>query len=405
MKVLILGGGGREHAIAWKLSQSTLCDKVYASPGNPGIAGVGECVAPQESSPAGWLKLAETLGAGLTIVGPEAPLAAGVADAFRAAGRRIIGPAAAAARLESSKVFAKEFMQRAGIPTAEFVVAQDAEQARRELDRFGFPVVVKADGLASGKGVVVAKDRAQAETALRELPAGAFVIEECLFGEEVSFIVYSEGERAWPFAPTQDHKALEDGDQGPNTGGMGAYCDQRILSDSETAQVMDSVIHPALGQMRAEGSPFTGFLYAGLMMTEKGMRVLEFNVRLGDPEAQPLMQCLETDLLATLLDGEPMRFSASPSVCVVMAAAGYPAQPRNGDLIEGIEDCGATVFHAGTRRTVRGLETAGGRVLGVTSQGATLAEARENVYKAVRGIRFDGMQFRRDIGVKGLRRW
>jgi phosphoribosylamine--glycine ligase len=405
MKILVIGSGGREHAIAWKLSQSPLVCKVYAAPGNPGIAEVAECLQPQSTSPEAFLDLARQAGADLTVVGPEAPLVAGIVDLFRAEGKKIIGPTRQAARLEGSKVFAKRFMERAGIPTARFVVASDRRDASRFLEIFGFPVVLKADGLAAGKGVIVASDLDEARAALERLPEGPLVIEEHLRGEEVSFIVLCDGERALALETTQDHKAVYDGDQGPNTGGMGAYCDTRILTPAERAQIMDRIIRPALAQMRQEGTPFSGFLYAGLMMTAEGPKVLEFNVRLGDPEAQPLMYRMASDFLPTLLDFAPIDWSPEPSVCVVLAAAGYPGAPRTGDLITGVETCGAMVFHAGTKRTEKGLVTAGGRVLGVTASGPDLPTAIEHTYAAVRKIHFEGMHYRTDIGRKGLKRW
>lgn len=405
MKILVIGSGGREHAIAWKLSQSPLVCKVYAAPGNPGIAEVAECLQPQSTSPEAFLDLARQAGADLTVVGPEAPLVAGIVDLFRAEGKKIIGPTRQAARLEGSKVFAKRFMERAGIPTARFVVASDRRDASRFLEIFGFPVVLKADGLAGGKGVIVASDLDEARAALERLPEGPLVIEEHLRGEEVSFIVLCDGERALALETTQDHKAVYDGDQGPNTGGMGAYCDTRILTPAERAQIMDRIIRPALAQMRQEGTPFSGFLYAGLMMTAEGPKVLEFNVRLGDPEAQPLMYRMASDFLPTLLDFAPIDWSPEPSVCVVLAAAGYPGAPRTGDLITGVETCGAMVFHAGTKRTEKGLVTAGGRVLGVTASGPDLPTAIEHTYAAVRKIHFEGMHYRTDIGRKGLKRW
>jgi phosphoribosylamine--glycine ligase len=405
MKILVIGSGGREHAIVWKIAQSSLCDKVVASPGNPGMAELAECFTPAAVTAEAFLQLAQETDADLTIVGPEAPLVSGIVDTFRFHGRKIVGPTKKAAQLEGSKVFAKQFMERAGIPTARFRVAQDSEEAKKYLEEFGFPVVLKADGLAGGKGVVIVEDRKQAEAAFERLPRGRIVVEECLKGEEVSFIVLCDGTQAVPFEPTQDHKAVFDGDHGPNTGGMGAYCDDRILTPEERARIMETVVQPTLCRMQEEGDPFSGFLYAGLMMTEDGPKVLEFNVRLGDPEAQPLMYRMTSDLLATLADHAPMAWRPEPSVCVVLAAAGYPGTPRTGDLITGVETCRATVFHAGTKRTEKGLVTAGGRVLGVTSCGPNLSTAIQRTYDAVRKIHFDGVHYRTDIGKKGLKRW
>ncbi len=343
------------------------------------------------------------------MVGPEAPLVAGVVDAFRARGRAIFGPTAAAARLEGSKVFAKNFLQQSNIPTAAFVAAPDAAEARRALDRFAYPVVIKADGLAAGKGVVVAEDRATAEAALASLKP-PFVIEEFLAGEEVSYIVLSDGRNVVPLEPTQDHKAVFDGDAGPNTGGMGAYCDSRILTAEESRTILDTVIRPTI-----DATGFTGFLYAGLMMTSAGPKVLEFNVRLGDPETQPIMHRMRSDLAPLLLAAargalpdRRIEWEAGPSVCLVLASAGYPGAFAAGKTIDGIEAAeatGATVFHAGTRQGSAGLETAGGRVLGVTASGPNLASAIDGAYAAARLIHFDGMHYRTDIGRKGLKRY
>lgn len=401
MKILVIGSGGREHALAWRLSREA---QIFAAPGNPGIARIGTCIPGSD-----YLAIAESVGADLTVVGPEVPLVAGVVDVFRAAGRAVVGPAQAAAQLEGSKVFAKKFFACHNIPTAEFVTAADAAEARKAMDRFGFPVVLKADGLAAGKGVVVAGDRAEAEAALATLKP-PLVVEECLVGEEVSYIALCDGRNVVPLAPTQDHKAVFDGDQGPNTGGMGAYCDSRILTEAESRFVLDRVIRPTV-----DATGFTGFLYAGLMMTPAGPKVLEFNVRMGDPETQPLMVRLKSDFAQVLmaaargeLAGASLDWEPGPSVCVVLASGGYPGSYPTGKAIHGIEDAeatGATVFHAGTRQGERGLETAGGRVLGVTASGADLPRAIERAYAAVGRIHFEGMHYRTDIGRKGLKRW
>jgi phosphoribosylamine--glycine ligase len=401
MKVLVIGSGGREHALCWKLAQSSGV-QVFACPGNPGMALAGTCV------PGNPLDAAERVGADLTVVGPEVPLVEGIVDRFRARGLRIVGPTAEAARLEGSKVFAKEFFRRHGIPTAEYTVCEDASHARMALGRFGFPVVLKADGLAAGKGVVIAHNQAEAESALTTLQ-GRLVVEECLQGEEVSFIALSDGRNVLALEPTQDHKAAFDGDQGPNTGGMGAYCDGAILSPAQTQQILERVIQPTVA-----ATGFTGFLYAGLMMTAAGPKVLEFNVRLGDPETQPLLHRLESDLASVLmaaaegrLAGEKPQWRPGPSVCVVVASGGYPGSYQTGKEVLGIgpaEATGATVFQAGTRFLHGRLETSGGRVLGVTAAGADLAQAIDAAYAAVRHIRFDGMHYRSDIGYKGLKR-
>ena len=416
MKILVVGSGGREHALCWKLAQSPKASALYAAPGNPGIAQVATCLSITD-----YLAAAESIDADLTVVGPETPLAAGIVDQFRAKGRRIVGPTADAARLESSKAFAKELMLRAGIPTARFAAVNSSEEARDALLEFDLPVVIKADGLAAGKGVVIANTHEEAYRAIDQLmtigssivPANALVIEEFLVGEEVSFIVLSDGVNVLALEPTQDHKTVNDGDQGPNTGGMGAYCDGRILDPFRQELVMAQVIRPALAQMRSEGMPFTGFLYAGLMMTTQGPKVVEFNARLGDPETQVLMHRMASDFVEPLfaaahgaLDETPLDWKADPSVCVVLAAAGYPGAVRTGDAITGLDQVHeAAVFHAGTKSANNVLMTSGGRVLGVTSSGATLDLAMSNAYSDVRKIHFDGMHYRKDIGRKGLKRW
>jgi len=403
VKILIVGGGGREHALAWRLAKSPSVKSIIASPGNPGIEHLATCiVAPGDVS--GYADIAEAHQADLTVVGPEAPLVAGIVDEFRRRGLKIIGPTQAAARLEGSKIFAKEFSRRAGIPTA---------HTSTRLDDFSYPVVIKADGLAAGKGVVIAQDRPEAEAAIQRL-GPKVIIEEFLEGEEVSFIGLCNGSAVVPFLPTQDHKRAFDSDQGPNTGGMGAYLDPRILTASQTSEIMERIMLPAIRQMSAEETPFTGFLYAGLMMTADGPKVLEFNVRLGDPETQAIMHSFQGDLGKLLYETasgcapQQLSTAARPAVCVVLAAQGYPDKPRTGDLISGIaeaEATGAVVFQAGTKRNGDQLVTAGGRVLGVTAGGETLQIAISNAYRAVEKIHFDGMHFRRDIGAKGLRRW
>jgi phosphoribosylamine--glycine ligase len=403
LKILVLGGGGREHALCWKLAQSKGVE-VFATPGNPGIEQVGTCL-PAASS---YLELAEGIRADLTVVGPEAPLVAGVVDEFRARGLKIVGPNAAAAQLEGSKVFAKHFFVQTKIPTADYVTVDNPADARRVIERFGYPVVLKADGLAAGKGVVIAQDRAEAETALTTL-SGRLVVEEFLRGEEVSFIALCDGRNVVALAPTQDHKAVFDGDLGPNTGGMGAYCDSTILTAAQTQEVLDRVIYPTV-----EATGFTGFLYAGLMMTEAGPKVLEFNVRLGDPETQPLMYRMASDFAPVLLAaatgglaGVKLDWHAGPTVCVVMASGGYPGPFATGNPILGVEEAqatGATVFHAGTHSDNRTLVTSGGRVLGVTAGGEDLESAIDGAYRGVSKIAFEGMHYRTDIAQKGLRK-
>lgn len=417
MTVLVIGGGGREHAIAWRLSQEKGV-RVYATPGNPGIACLGTCIIADENTPAAYAKVAESVKADLTVVGPEAPLVAGVVDHFRDRGLRIVGPTQAAARLEASKVFAKQVMVEAGIPTAAYRAVDSPEQARAALKSFRYPLVLKADGLAAGKGVIIAQHEAEAQLAVNTITTTLgpkLVIEEFLEGEEASFIVLTDGTTALPLEAAQDHKTIHDDDQGPNTGGMGAYCDGRVLSASETRQVMETIIKPAIDYMRRQGASFAGFLYAGLMMTVQGPKLLEFNVRLGDPEAQCLLHRIRGGFLDALmktsggdLSGARLDWKPDPSVCVVMAAGGYPGQPRLGDEISGIElaeETGAAVFHAGTRLGMLRLETSGGRILGVTASGPDLPSAIENTYRAVGKIHFEGLQYRSDIGRKGLKRW
>ena len=407
MKILVLGSGGREHALAWKLAQSEGV-AVYGAPGNPGFAGIGPSIPVRNADPESYLAVADMIGADLTVVGPEAPLVAGVVDAFRARGKRIVGPTREAAQLEGSKIFAKNFFVKSNIPTAAFTTVENEAEARQALGRFGFPVVLKADGLAAGKGVVVAQDRAAAESALTEL-RWPLVIEEFLRGEEVSFIALCDGRDVLPLAVTQDHKAAFDGDTGPNTGGMGAYADDAILTEPQVGEILTRVMAPTVEAMR-----FTGFLYAGLMMTDEGPKVLEFNVRLGDPETQPIMHRMASDFVPALvaasegkLRSQKLEWRPGPSVCVVMASGGYPGAYQSGKPIHGIqmaEAHGAKVFHAGTRLGAQGIETAGGRVLGVTAGGRDLAAAIAAAYRAVGEIRFEGMQYRKDIGQKGLRR-
>ena len=409
MKVLVIGSGGREHAIVWKLAQSDTVEKIVATPGNPGIAQLARCVALPTLNLSALLHLAAEFSIDLTVVGPEAPLVAGVVDAFRAAGRLIVGPTRAQAQLEGSKVFAKNFFAAHSIPTAAFHTAASPADAEAILAKSRYPIVVKADGLAAGKGVVIAQNPAEAHAAAAAL-GPHLVFEEFLTGEEVSFIVLTDGHTVLELEPCQDHKRVFDGDQGPNTGGMGAYCDPRILTAAERTEILDRIIRPTI-----DATGFTGFLYAGLMMTPDGPKLLEYNVRLGDPETQPILHRMVADFGQILLAAAQRRLHEAaitwwpgPSVCVVLAAEGYPAQPKTGDPISGIEAAGrngATVFHAGTTLRNDVLETSGGRVLGVTAGGNDLQTAIERTYDATRHITFRGMHFRRDIGAKGLSRW
>jgi len=422
MKLLVIGGGGREHALAWKLARSPRVQCVYVAPGNAGSAGEEGVVNVDLASIDQQVEFARSHGIAFTVVGPEAPLAAGVVDAFQAAGLRIFGPVAAAARLESSKEFAKAFMQRHRIPTAPYAVFDDPSAAHRYIEATGAPIVVKADGLAAGKGVVVATTAEEAHAAVdrflvgRSLgSAGArVVIEGFLEGEEASFIVMCDGRSALALASSQDHKRLHDGDQGPNTGGMGAYSPAPVVTPALHARVMREVIHPAMAGLAAEGTPFTGFLYAGLMIAPDGTpSVLEFNCRLGDPETQPIMMRLRsdlTDLIEAALEGRLDQAQATwdrrVAVGVVMAAAGYPEAPRYGDAIGGLPAPSADrhVFHAGTAQRGGEIVTSGGRVLCVTALGDTVRAAQQAAYAAVESIRFEGAQWRHDIGQRAIGR-
>ncbi len=416
MRVLLLGSGGREHALAWKLAQSPRLSELLCGPGNPGTARLGRNVPLKADAPDAVAALARQERVDLVVVGPEAPLVAGVADALAAEGIACFGPVAAAARLEGSKAFAKEVMAEAGVPTADFQVFTDAAAAEAYAVSKG-RIVVKADGLAAGKGVIVAPDAEAARAAVRTVAAMGtagqqLVLEELLEGEEVSVIALCDGERYVLLPPAQDHKRVGEGDTGPNTGGMGAYCPVPFLTPEALAQVGERVIAPMLAVMRRRGSPFKGALYAGLMLTRSGPKVLEFNARFGDPETQVLMLQLGEDLLPLLdacargqLEPRPLVLAPGASVGVVLAAEGYPDTPRRGQRIEGLEavPMGASVFMAGVEAKDGAILTAGGRVLTVCARGDDLAEARQRAYAAIAGIRFEGMHFRRDIGARGLR--
>ena len=425
MKVLVVGSGGREHALAWKLAQSPRVTAVIVAPGNAGTAreaGVRNADVPVTDID-GLLTLAVDEDIALTVIGPEAALAAGVVDRFRAAGLRCFGPTRTAAQLESSKAFAKDFLARHNIPTARYAVFTDLEPALAHVRRHGAPVVIKADGLAAGKGVVVALRGADAEQALHDmLGAHSFgeastrvVVEEFLEGEEASYIVMSDGRHVLPLATSQDHKRRDEGDLGPNTGGMGAYSPAPVVTPAIERRILDEVIRPTIAGMAAEGAPFGGFLYAGLMIDASGApKVIEFNTRLGDPETQPIMLRLRSDLVELVdaaldgrLDACRAEWDARPALGVVVAADGYPGRVRGGDVIHGLEQeagADAKVFHAGTRLDAHGqMVTAGGRVLTVCALGEDLAAARERAYAIVRGIRFEGAFHRRDIAHRALR--
>ncbi|HEV8106936.1 MAG TPA: phosphoribosylamine--glycine ligase [Burkholderiales bacterium] len=422
MKLLVIGAGGREHALAWKLAQSPKVQKVFVGPGNGGTARENGLENVALSEVAEWVAFAKKERIYLTVVGPEAALAAGVVDAFREAGLRIFGPTRAAAQLESSKDFAKAFMVRHNIPTALHRTFQSADLAKAFVAKRGAPIVIKADGLAAGKGVVVATSVEEAQAAIELMmtrkslgEAGAqVVVEDFLQGEEASFIVMSDGTNVLPLATSQDHKRLRDGDEGPNTGGMGAYSPAPIVTPKIHARVMREIIQPAIQGMAQEGMPYSGFLYAGLMIDRAGNpKALEFNCRLGDPETQPILLRLKSDLLEPIeraLGGKLSHVGADwdrrAALGVVLAAHGYPEDPRKGDPITGIpasaDDC--RVFHAGTRLEGKALVTSGGRVLCVTALGDSVKMARTRAYEAVERIRFDGMQYRKDIGHRAIKR-
>ncbi len=430
MKVLVIGNGGREHALAWKLAQSSRVQQVFVAPGNGGTALDNRLVNVALTDVKALADFAQAESIVLTVVGPEAPLAAGVVDEFRARGLRIFGPTQAAAQLESSKAFAKDFMQRHGIPTALYASFSDVAQAHAHIDKVGAPIVIKADGLAAGKGVVVATTLAQAHEAVDWMlgdntlgvqhNAGAdgqavprVVIEEFLEGEEASFIVLADGKNVAVLATSQDHKRLLDGDAGPNTGGMGAYSPAPVVTPNVHAKVMHEIIQPTLAGMAKDGIPYTGFLYAGLMIDAQGNpRTLEFNCRMGDPETQPIMMRLKSDLFEVFmhatdqtLDQIELQWDRRFALGVVMAAEGYPLSPRKGDVITGLPDeaSDAVVFHAGTTHKDGQTLTSGGRVLCVTALGDSARQAQQRAYEMLAGIHFDGMQLRRDIGWRAVK--
>ena len=422
MKILVIGSGGREHALAWKLAQSPKVSAVYVAPGNAGTAAEPKLHNLALSAHSDLMDFCRRERIAFTLVGPEAPLAAGIVDDFRAAGLPIFGPTRAAAQLESSKDFAKAFMQRHGIPTADYQTFENAEEAHEYVRRKGAPIVIKADGLAAGKGVVVAMNRDEAHDAINHMLGGGMgsagnrvVIEEYLAGEEASFIVMADGTHALPMATSQDHKRLCDGDQGPNTGGMGAYSPAPVVTPEIHRRVMDEIILPTLHGMAAEGMPFTGFLYAGLMIGADGApRTIEFNCRFGDPETQPIMCRLDSDLadlvqaaLTGRLNEARTEWKPQTAVGVVLAAAGYPDAPRKGDAIGGLEEADGIgkIFHAGTTQNAAGdTVTNGGRVLCAVGLGEDDATAKARAYQAVGKIHFAGMQYRRDIADRAIGR-
>ena len=423
MNVLIIGGGGREHALAWKITRSPRADRVFVAPGNAGTALDAENVAIAENNFPALIAFAQKNDVGLTVVGPEAPLATGIVDAFQQAGLRVFGPNKAAAELEASKVFCKDLLRSADVPSADYQTFKDPRRALQYVaEREDVPTVVKADGLAAGKGVIVCANRDEAIDAIRLITqerafgeAGdRLVIEERLDGQEASVLAITDGKTILTLQPAQDHKAAHDGDTGPNTGGMGAYCPAPLVDDERLHWIEEHVLVPTVHAMRRAGRPFRGVLYAGLMMTNQGPKVLEYNVRFGDPECQPLLMRLKTDLLDVLdatVDGRldeigSLEWDPRPAVCVVMASEGYPGEYVKGYPIRGLEDAAklpdVKVFHAGTRKVDEHVLTAGGRVLGVTALGDSIAKAKLQAYTAVKCIRWNGAWCRKDIGDKAM---
>ncbi|HNS91225.1 MAG TPA: phosphoribosylamine--glycine ligase [Deltaproteobacteria bacterium] len=424
MRVLVVGSGGREHALCWKIAASSLVGEVFCAPGNGGIAADAVCIDIGAEDIAGLLHFAKDNAFDLTVVGPEAPLAAGMVDAFRAEGLAVFGPEKAAAMLEGSKAFAKDVMKDCGLPTADYQVFTDAQAARSFIEQAPYNVVVKADGLAAGKGVLVCSTKDEALSAIDKImvkrafgvAGDLVVIEELLAGEEASFIAVCDGENVLPFASSQDHKRVFDGDQGPNTGGMGAYSPAPIVDDAMAGTVIDRILQPLVWGLKKRGITYRGVIYAGLMITQGCPSVLEFNVRMGDPETQPLLMRCASDIVPVMLEvaqgggikNARLESSAGPSVCVVMASEGYPGPITKGRVISGIDKAdaieGVKVFHAGTRLQESSFVTAGGRVLGMTAVADDLTSAIEKAYRAASMISFAGMHFRRDIGHKALRR-
>jgi phosphoribosylamine--glycine ligase len=423
MKILVLGNGGREHALVWKLRQSARVSKLYCAPGNGGIADEAECLPVELKSLDAMVALGQQVQPDLTVVGPELPLTLGVVDEFTRRGWPVFGPTKAAARLESSKSFAKLFLQRHRIPTAAYAICDSMEEVRAALAHFRAPVVVKADGLAAGKGVVIAASKEEAASAAAEMLSGKMVgeagarvvLEEYLQGDELSFLVLSDGERVAPLVAAQDHKRVGDGDTGPNTGGMGAYSTADIVDDKMQDWLVNHIAKPVVAGMKAEGAEYKGVLYCGLMMTARGPMVLEFNCRFGDPETQPILLRLESDLVDALeasiagrVSAGDFKWSRDASVCVVMASGGYPGTYDVGKKIAGLDEAGAIegvkVFHAGTSRRDGAFYTAGGRVLGVSARAPELETAVQRAYQACEKIGFDGAHCRKDIAARALKK-
>jgi len=423
MKILVLGSGGREHALVWKLRQSPRVGKIYCAPGNGGIAGEAECVAVDLKSLDSMVELANKIQPDLTVVGPELPLMLGVVDEFTRRGWRTFGPSQAASQLETSKAFAKEFLQRHHIPTAHYAICNSAEEVRAALVHFHTPIVVKADGLAAGKGVVIVKSKDEAASVANDMLSGRMlgeagarvVLEEFLTGDELSFLVVSDGERVAPLVAAQDHKRVGDGDTGPNTGGMGAYTTKTIVDDKMRDWLVTHIARPVVAGMKAEGAEYKGVLYCGLMMTARGPMVLEFNCRFGDPETQPILMRMESDLVEAMeasIDGRTsdgdFRWSDDAAVCVVMASGGYPGSYESGKKMTGLDEAnkveGVKVFHAGTSSPDGEFYTAGGRVLGVTARAADLQTAVDRAYEACGKIEFEGAHYRKDIAARALKK-
>ncbi|MBQ2120308.1 MAG: phosphoribosylamine--glycine ligase [Peptococcaceae bacterium] len=420
MKVLVVGSGGREHALVWKISQSPMVDKIYCAPGNAGIGQMAECVAIKAEDLDGLLEFAVQNEIGLTVVGPEVPLTMGIVDKFQEKGLKIFGPSGRAAEIEGSKTFAKDLMAKYGIPTAKYGAFTDAAEAKAFLAEVGLPCVVKADGLAAGKGVLICETKEEAETAVEDIlvdnkfgNAGSrVVVEEFLTGQEVSMLAFSDGKTIVPMVSSQDHKLIWDGDKGLNTGGMGAYSPAPIYTADIHEIVVPQVLEATIKAMEQEGRPFAGILYAGLMLTADGPKVLEFNARFGDPETQAVLPRLKSDLVEiflAIIDGRlaemNIEWHEEAAVCVVMASGGYPESSDKGRVITGLkeaEEAGAIVFHAGTKETDGNIVTNGGRVLGISALGKDIAEAIENAYKGVKQITFENMQYRTDIGKKAF---
>lgn len=422
MRIFVIGGGGRENALVWKLAASPRVKKIFCAPGNPGIARLAECVQLDINDNQALLKFAQEQAVDLTVVGPEQPLANGVVDVFKAKGLRIFGPSRAAAQIEGSKAFAKNLMLKYGIPTAHFAVFTEADAAKAHIRKFGAPLVVKADGLAAGKGVVVAQTINEALNAVDMMMGGRtfgeagarVVIEEFMEGEEASLLTFTDGLTVVPMISAQDHKRIFDGDKGPNTGGMGAYAPAPVVTPALLERITREILQPTVDAMRQEGILYRGCLYAGLMMTEKGPKVVEFNARFGDPETQVVLPLLASDIVEVMeacIDGKladiEVKWKDGAAVCVVMAAAGYPGDYRKGEKITGLKDAEAAdaiVFHAGTVSDGERVLTGGGRVLGVTAEDSDIMKAIEKVYNAVGKINFTGMQFRRDIAYRAIAR-